>query len=288
MLGGSCSPCCGKWYCYDYQYCACYADAPVSLKPTTRYFFMMPRFTINTISYGRYTQLGVTYISKYDQSSFDNSLKGTATETGGGFFSYGGDAEFPAPQQIMYMEYRSGGSSLCPVAEFCQYQWKGRDIGGTSFARFAFFDYQQNFNSFYQELYLNIACTMSGFVPSFSGGYVVGAASSTDANPLTATWGSPGFGTNTQAKFIDFTFDPAIGVVPPDSLLAQWPPQPDIRHAKITRSSFDESRCFAYEFVVEYPLKKYSLVPSNPSKLELLTVGNLKIRVGDVSAIGNL
>lgn len=297
MLGGSCHPCCPQpqnWYCYDYRACGCYTKdlrpSQVNTQNRTepRYFYAMAKFEITQPSYGRFEQLGNTYITKYEQDAFFLSLRGPSQ---GGFFTYGGDANWPGPQEIVYLRYQSGFDPLClQTGSSCSFRWEGIDTGATSFNNFAFNNSQLGFGSsfyFYQNILLNVSCTRTGFVPDLFIDYVVEPPASTATNPAGAQWNASTFGNRTRGFSRDFTsIDSAIGVpgfafAEAFPLITQWPPQPDLRAATITRGAFSAGRCFAYEFEVTYPLKKWSLLPDDGTKAELLTVGTLKIRFGD-------
>lgn len=298
MLGGSCHPCCPQpqnWYCYDYRVCGCHTN---TLKPSQistentiepRYFYAMAKFTVTQPSYGRFTQLGNTYITKYEQGSFLDSLDGPSE---GAWYAYGGDAGWPAPQRIVYLKYRSGFDPSCFQTDAsCQYEWIGRDLGATVYNKFQFNDSQSGFDEstkFYQDVFLNISCTRAGFVPDVWMQYVVEPAASTAANPSEAEWNASTFGTRTRGLIRNFSsLETAVGVGPITMeqafpIIAQWPPQPDISSFTITRlGGFSQFRCFGFEYEITYPLKKYSLLPNDGTKVELLTVGSVKLRIGD-------
>lgn len=311
MLGGSCHPCCPQpqnWYCYDYRVCGCHTN---SLKPSQvntqnriepRYFYAMAKFTITQPSYGRFTQLGNTYITKYEQGSFADSLNGPSE---GAWYTYGGDADWPGPQQTLYLKYSGGFDPSCFQTEgSCSYIWEGKDLGGSSSTDFSYINVQLGFGSsfyFYQRIILNINCTRTGFIPGIWMEYVVDAAASTaprpsDANlpehalPGRGPWNAQTAGNRTRGFSRDFSsLEAAVGIGPITMqeafpFIAQWPPQPDISSPTITRrGGFNQFRCFGFEYEVTYPLKKYSLLPDDGTKVELLTVGSVTLRIGDTA-----
>jgi len=297
MLGGSCNPCCTppkQWYCYDTQYCGC-AD-PQRL-PEKRYFFAITKWTITQPSYGRFTALtydyvppnsfvprSITYITRYTQVHFSRALEGPS---GGNYWVYGGDQKFPSGSYLIYLGYDQLFEPRCSGQEPCQYSWVGENPGfgvpGGNGIRY--FVNNQWFNSFFLNvLTLKIGCGRTGFSPTLDGSFVVGADVSTGTHPSTATFaGSAINGQDTQGVFRNFATDTSS-----EEDRVRWPPQPDTSAATITKLATDLSRCFVASWEISYPIKKWSVVPTDPSRSELLTVGSLLVRVGDVSGYGGL